>query len=1012
MKTPGASIAKNFWKNIYKMQNAKGWIIDLTGWTEETINFGPEIAGVTNFPASIMRVSGTFKCIATIPLEFLSAGTLHVSIVDPGAVVTPEAFLVGASLASFEIRSAPKLILISQRFLSGASVVDLRRLNCPALREIGAYCFEKLKSPGAIFKLVELVRLEVIGPNFCDSAEIRGIDFDGLQNLRVIGKYFCMSAKLLGARLYNLPSLEAINFFAFDSATATSLELENLPKLRLLGDHFACEATVSERIELYNLPALETIGYYFAFKANLERVMVKDCPLLVKVQNGFCAYSKCSRIPEFINCPLLLRIGSKSTAVYSKALVELPEDCSTESEEIDLGSCPNLETICSGVFRSSSLSSLRGHSLANLTRIGDMFGEGSLSLKYVEISDLVNLVEIGSNFLANCKNLKNCHLGHMPNLRRIGDRFLAECELLEEFDLSRVASATSCGHDFMLGCTCLVRIAPSEDTRVHAQFSDWPFEASFKSQPFDECPGLEYHSTKLLAGDEALPYIVEDFFKLPEDAPYLEVDLREHAGVTQVILGPRVQRLWVANSLVDIVCSVGVTRSIDTSELRSVTIVDDHVEEIGADFLENAKKLFTLRIMRMSKLAKIRKAMFNTLLRLRFLDIDVGSALLTQIDDCFGAYCPSLESVRLSGLGKLRTVGEEFFANCRKLEHVSIEHDIPIEYGKKAFYYTTNLHAVHGLVMHSSLGDDSFAKSGIREFVLDSRSKLTRVGDSCFSGCKFLKIIDFGSGSRIRTIGNNVAKFAPELRSIVGLGSSLIKIGESFCKSAEALQRVDLSKCIRLCDFGGDVFKSCRSLFELRLPKFFGRVEIGESFCQDCTLLANLTIDGEHGTTLCIDNYFLYSCENLVEINFGKNVRIVNELGRNFMRECISLIKIDLTPFEDLSSLGANFCHSCSNLRSVRMPREFVCDMPYCFLEKCSSLEVLDLTPFGTSVKMSVDCKMLKLRRIYITPAPNARLDFMFSDFPALQEIVAICDTEFTINSPKSDIRVIRVRQN
>ena len=75
-------------------------------------------------------------------------------------------------------------------------------------------------------------------------------------------------------------------------------------------------------------------------------------------------------------------------------------------------------------------------------------------------------------------------------------------------------------------------------------------------------------------------------------------------------------------------------------------------------------------------------------------------------------------------------------------------------------------------------------------------------------------------------------------------------------------------------------------------------------------------------------------------------LRVVEVLPDGFLDGCSSLEEVDLSPLVNLREVGCYFMSGCTSLKSIDLtPLRVVEVLPDGFLDGCSSLEVVDLRP-------------------------------------------------------------------
>eukprot|EP01064_Diplonema_japonicum_P021718 TRINITY_DN3128_c0_g1_i3.p1 TRINITY_DN3128_c0_g1~~TRINITY_DN3128_c0_g1_i3.p1 ORF type:complete len:377 (+),score=81.71 TRINITY_DN3128_c0_g1_i3:32-1162(+) len=127
---------------------------------------------------------------------------------------------------------------------------------------------------------------------------------------------------------------------------------------------------------------------------------------------------------------------------------------------------------------------------------------------------------------------------------------------------------------------------------------------------------------------------------------------------------------------------------------------------------------------------------------------------------------------------------------------------------------------------------------------------------------------------------------------------------------------------------------------------------IGDGFLKNCESLVTLDVSSLLGV-LTVGKYFLYGCTSLkaTDLTPCKNMKMV-DFG--FLSCCSSLETIDLSPLRNVKSVDSCFLSSCTSLRSVNLaPLRWVEYVGEGFLSKCESLKVIDTSPLRNLKSLS-----------------------------------------------------------
>lgn len=183
-------------------------------------------------------------------------------------------------------------------------------------------------------------------------------------------------------------------------------------------------------------------------------------------------------------------------------------------------------------------------------------------------------------------------------------------------------------------------------------------------------------------------------------------------------------------------------------------------------------------------------------------------------------YADNLESVDLTGLSGLETVGEGTFEGTKLKELDLSANDQLKEIGYRTFYDLKTLKKVtfpQGKKQTPALetiGQMTFSKTNLETIDLSSLSNLKKVGDQVFELCPQLKEVTFPTSPQ-----NNLEEIG-----------DLTFAGSNDKSLYNKLQAADLSKLPKLKKIGRDAFRGTE-IKEVKLPKQF--VEFGEDTFAD-----------------------------------------------------------------------------------------------------------------------------------------------------------------------------------
>ena len=160
---------------------------------------------------------------------------------------------------------------------------------------------------------------------------------------------------------------------------------------------------------------------------------------------------------------------------------------------------------------------------------------------------------------------------------------------------------------------------------------------------------------------------------------------------------------------------------------------------------------------------------------------------------------------------------------------------------------------------------------------------VTNIYASAFSCCYSLSSIDFGTGSKLKSIGKT-AFYCTDLRTVdFGDNSALRTIGDSAFFFCMKLSSIRFGKNSVLTTVGPYAFNSCSSLTTVTLPDTVTSIKTYAFY--DCKLLTDIILPKSLNS---IANYAFYLCDKLTNIYYcgtvsdWDRISIGGEVGRYF----------------------------------------------------------------------------------------------------------------------------------
>ena len=201
----------------------------------------------------------------------------------------------------------------------------------------------------------------------------------------------------------------------------------------------------------------------------------------------------------------------------------------------------------------------------------------------------------------------------------------------------------------------------------------------------------------------------------------------------------------------------------------------------------------------------------------------------------------------------------------------------------------------------TSLGEDCFSYCrSLTSITLPSG--ITSLGNSCFNGCRSLTSITLPDG--ITSLGNFCFDGCISLTSIT-LPSGITSLGNSCFWGCRSLTSITLPDGIT--SLGEDCFRECSGLTSISLPS--GITSLGNSCFSFCSGLTSITLPA--GLT-SLGNWCFYYCSSLTSISLPSGI---TSLGDDCFSCCSSLTSISLP--SGITSLGDDCFSGCSSLTSV-----------------------------------------------------------------------------------------------
>ena len=286
----------------------------------------------------------------------------------------------------------------------------------------------------------------------------------------------------------------------------------------------------------------------------------------------------------------------------------------------------------------------------------------------------------------------------------------------------------------------------------------------------------------------------------------------------------------------------------------------------------------------------------------------------------------------------IRTIGDEAFRNCRRLDYLSLPESLAM-IGSYAFEWCENLSFEALPTDVRMIGENAFAGCRLPE-TLTIPGSLTDIMPGAFYGTtvKAFEVNPYNSsysaldGILCSKDGKILVMMPPatDLESYT-VDSGFNEIG------AYAFAGCSLKKIVvpdNITAIGSYAFNGCGSLTDISLPSTIK--EFAPYMLSSCRSLKSLTIpEGVTG----LGQYSLSWCDSLSEVKFPSSLRRIEWCA--FYRTD-GLVEVELP--DGLEYLGSSSFSQCYNLESVSIPAS-VRDIPYSPFSGCDKLRRISVDP-------------------------------------------------------------------
>lgn len=256
----------------------------------------------------------------------------------------------------------------------------------------------------------------------------------------------------------------------------------------------------------------------------------------------------------------------------------------------------------------------------------------------------------------------------------------------------------------------------------------------------------------------------------------------------------------------------------------------------------------------------------------------------------------------------------------------------------------------------TKLGYYAFGGSSMTSIVIPN--SITKIGDSAFSGCRFLSSIvipnsvtvigEYAFGgchsltsvelpNTITSISKQMFAFCRSLASIV-IPNTVTKIGDEAFLDCRSLTSIEIPNTVT--KIGDDAFRDCHSLRSIAIPNSV--TEIGAKAFSNCSSLTSVELSN---SITSIKQELFSECTSLASIEIPNSV---TEIGAKVFSNCSSLTSVELS--KSLIAIGESAFSGCTSLASIAIPNSVTKIGDYTF-SGCSSLTSVELSDSITTIK-------------------------------------------------------------
>ena len=592
----------------------------------------------------------------------------------------------------------------------------------------------------------------------------------------------------------------------------------------------------------------------------------------------------------------------------------------------------NLKTIGSAAFYNSGLQTLELP--AKLETISERAFSSCRQLSgQLNLEGLSKLTSIGGNAFSGCSNITSLVLPE--GLISIGGQAFVDCANLAS--VSFPESLKSIGSHAFGSCTGLTVL------KLPANLTD------IGGYAFAYCENLtsvSFPESLVTIGDSAFYYAGLTDLNLPANL----TAIGRHAfsrceNLTSVIFPESLTTIGdyafadctglAVLDLPESLTTIGSSAFADCTGLTAL-VLPEKLTTIGNSAFRNCTGILS---MDLSNCTSIGDSLFQGCTSLEKVVLPTG---MTEMPVNMFSGCTQLSEIE--NLAALQVIGNNAFRNCSLLDLSQVITDATTYIGSYAFKNCPGISLTKLPDSLITIGDTPFSGCENVSIVdISNCTQLQSIGSRVFQGMEGIKYLDFSDRTNLQ-IGSYAFADCPELVG-VKLGGQSVEIDSYAFSNCAKLQEVDFSKCTGSVSFGSYVFQNT-PLQELSIQNA-STVSVGKDAFRE-TQLSSIQLT-DITESLTIQSGAFNSCSQLAFVDFSGSTGMKSLLG-NLFSGSPALHTVDFSGCTGITALPQNLFTSdcspvrvdftgCTGIKELSFSRAY----QYAF-NGCKRLEELDFT--------------------------------------------------------------------